>query len=353
MDLKRILEGKNLSDMKRKLLKVTLVFFLFMIAFTIISRTAFSVTAVQVQTVVPNQDEILHDFHASGELMGKQELAVSTVEGILVKTVSVSEGESVIRGRTLYQLDAEGLQEAIDSCRQELALPENHDDNRVQETEEEGAFSTKEQKEKELRELLTLQLNGGRVCAKGAGMITEINIKAGDKTTGGGDILYADASQGLQLVVQITEEERESLNKSGTVTVTGENGKSVSNLKVNSISADKESPELYNVKVNIRSKKLKIGSMAEMEVEHTEGPFETCIPREALHLNDRGTYYVYAVKKTETVLGEQLEAQQINVELLDKNDTTAAVEGITREQEIITEAAKDIEDKSRVRRQDL
>ena len=54
-------------------------------------------------------------------------------------------------------------------------------------------------------------------------------------------------------------------------------------------------------------------------------------------------------EKRSVILGEEWAVRQVDVELLEKNEKYAAVEGISPEQEIVTEASRTLEDGSRVK----
>lgn len=347
--------------MRYYLIKTTLGFFLFMAAFTIISRAVFGITAPQVRTVLPEQKKITHHVSSMGQAMGKQELAVNAPADVKVQRVCVAEGEPIREGKTLFVAEPEELSLTIENLQQELkALQEAG----AQSQEEPIRFdqsgkgetprteSTVEEKtlQRHLQELRDLQARGGRICADGRGLITEVNVKAGDKTTGNGDIRYADASQGLIITARFNEADREYLKKKSSITVETESGASISGLRIRSMAADKEMPGEYLVTVEVSDKKLKIGSMAEIKVESGDTLYDVCIPREALHQSEKGAYYVYVVKEEETLIGRHLTAVRADVAVSDKNEEFAALEDLTAEDEIILEADRELEDGCRIRR---
>ena len=102
--------------------------------------------------------------------------------------------------------------------------------------------------------------------------------------------------------------------------------------------------------MEVSGKIFKIGSMAEMNVESADKVFNYCVPREAVHQAENGAYYVYTIKESESVLGPRLEAVQTDVNLLDQNENSAAIDGLEEGQEVIVEASRELEDQCRVRR---
>lgn len=339
--------------MRQNVIKGAIGFLIFMAAFTVISRAAFGVTASRVRTEHPHRAAITHSISSQGEVRGKQELAVRVPEGLVIKKVCVSQGDSLSRGKTLFVLEPEELNYSIEVLKQELAsdlqAPGQQVNTLEQSTQENISVETIKKKQT-LQILLQFQAKGGRVCAGGSGFVTEVNVKAGDRTTGGGDIRYTDASQGLFLTASFDEEQRKFLKKSGKVTVTGEQGTVLSDLKIKSIRPDEEQPGQYLVAVEVPGKHLKIGSRAEITVESREQIYETCIPRQALHQAEDGSYYLYTVGQEESITGLRQIATRTAVEVADKNESLAAVEGLEEGTEIITEADRELEDGSRIRR---
>ncbi len=67
--------------------------------------------------------------------------------------------------------------------------------------------------------------------------------------------------------------------------------------------------------------------------------YTTCLPVAALHQDSSG-WYVYLVESTSTILGVENKLTPLPVTLLDKNETTAAVEGISLQAKVAVRADK-------------
>ena len=106
-------ENKNENSGKKLLLRLFAEFMLVMFVFTFLSRSADSMTVAQVKMETPQERVIEHKVSADGKIIQNQEIAVTTEEGIQVKTVNVSEGESVKAGDILMVLSLSSLREAI------------------------------------------------------------------------------------------------------------------------------------------------------------------------------------------------------------------------------------------------
>lgn len=269
------------------------------------------------------------------------------------------------------------------------------------------------QKEEEIAKLQALLDVQGRVAAPVKGMVTGVSVRAGTTTTGGGDILLSDLSGGASLTVTFPEELRKYIREGAQAVVTAENGRNdlqgmpgTGGNGAQSGEAEAGSQEImpgasqtmgqngqqrfsdrvtirtvadstlpgngasdtgmsgsgaagsstgdtaggsFTVTVDLPPEHFTAGETAILKVEVRSGDYDTCIPAAALHLREKDQYYVNVAEKRSVILGEEWAVRQVDVELLEKNEKYAAVEGISPEQEIVTEASRTLEDGSRVK----
>ncbi len=248
------------------------------------------------------------------------------------------------------------------------------------------------QKEEEIAKLQALLDVQGRVAAPVKGMVTGVSVKAGTTTTGGSDILLSDLTGGASLTVTFPEEMRKYIREGSQAVVTAENsrndlqgmqgaskamgqngqqrfsdrvtirtvadstlpGNGASDTGMSASGASGSSPGdaaggSFTVTVDLPPEHFTAGETAILKVEVRSGDYDTCIPAAALHLREKDQYYVNVAEKRSAILGEEWAVRQVDVELLEKNEKYAAVEGISPEQEIVTEASHTLEDGSRVK----
>jgi len=272
---------------------------------------------------------------------------------------------------------------------------------------------TRGQKEEEAAKLQALLDVQGRVAAPVKGMVTGVSVRAGTTTTGGGDILLSDLSGGASLTVTFPEELRKYIREGAQAVVTAENGRNdlqgmpgTGGNGAQSGEAEAGGQEImpgasqtmgqngqqrfsdrvtirtvadstlpgngasdtgmsgsgaagsstgdtaggsFTVTVDLPPEHFTAGETAILKVEVRSGDYDTCIPAAALHLREKDQYYVNVAEKRSVILGEEWAVRQVDVELLEKNEKYAAVEGISPEQEIVTEASRTLEDGSRVK----
>lgn len=100
--------------------KWTGIFFAAMIAFTVLSRALYQSGIAVVTTTIPGNGSIAHRVQVSGKAVQNQELAVTTVAGLRIASVQVSEGQQVKQGDVLFTLDLDYLEETITTQEQEM-----------------------------------------------------------------------------------------------------------------------------------------------------------------------------------------------------------------------------------------
>lgn len=233
---------------------------------------------------------------------------------------------------------------------------------------------TRSQREEEYAELKELYDVQGRIKAPVKGMVTGVSVQAGSTATGGGDILLSDASRGVSLRVTFPGELGRYVKEGSQAVVAAADGSGSSadvteRVKIKAVTvqngvsgddAQESAPDMapedgtesgVEAFVNLKSEHFSAGETVTLRVEAQARDYDTCIPIGALHLKSGGQYYVNVAEKKSAVLGEEWVVRQVTVELLDRNDKYAAVEGISSDQEVVTESSRMLEDGSRVKKE--
>ena len=260
------------------------------------------------------------------------------------------------RDESLYQ-----AQKALDSANLGEAKDYSVEQSRI----------TRGQKEEEIARLQALMDVQGRVTAPSKGLVTEVGVKAGSTTSGGGDILLSDLSGGASLTVTFSEDMRKYIREGTQAVVTAENalpgqqaaaervtiqtiadsnmsGSAAGGMEAGA-AATQQPGGSFRVTVHLSSELFSAGEPAVLKVEAQVSDYDSCVLAEALHLMSGDQYYVNVAEKRSTILGEEWVVRQVSVKLLEKNETYAAVEGISSGQEVITESSRTLEEGSRVK----
>ena len=208
------------------------------------------------------------------------------------------------------------------------------------------------QMERAVSELAALEEAGGQLVAPQAGVITEVYIKAGQRTTDTAAVTLTDTSMGLYYTAEIDKADMEYAAV-GDAVVLKKDGKEQGSFTVDAI----ETLEDGNARgtgqiMGDEAEDFYLGENLSMEIRQEAPLSQNTVPVTALH-ESNGRYYVYVTEQVETVLGEEYRAAKIEVEILDKNDAYAAIgEGALGEDaQVIVDSSRYIEAGSKVRLQ--
>lgn len=208
------------------------------------------------------------------------------------------------------------------------------------------------QMERAVSDLAALEEAGGQLVAPQAGVITEVYIKAGQRTTDTAAVTLTDTSMGLYYTAEIDKTDMEYAAV-GDAVVLKKDGKEQGSFTVDAI----ETLEDGNARVTVQitgdeAEDFYLGENLSMEIRQEAPLSQNTVPVTALH-ESNGRYYVYVTEQVETVLGEESRAAKIEVEILDKNDAYAAIgEGALGEDaQVIVDSSRYIEAGSKVRLQ--
>lgn len=190
---------------------------------------------------------------------------------------------------------------------------------------------------------------GGKVTAPSDGLVTKVNVTTGEATTEDTVIRISDQSAGYKFTATLDKSDAKFLAKDDKVTLDLGNGTSVEGLKIQSIDVSQEDKNSYELTVSIPAKVKKIGTIATLKVEKASKKYDTCVPLTALH-SDGDKYYVYVINEKDTILGTETAVDKVQVEILDKNNEQAAIDGaFSWDQKFVLTSSKTLRDGDRVR----
>ncbi len=213
---------------------------------------------------------------------------------------------------------------------------------------------TRKQQELSLGKLQDLQKAGGKVTAPVGGLVTQIAVTTGDFTTEGTAVRLADTSQGNRLVASIDKSNEDYVQKGSPVTISPSGSKEkITDFTISNVSENKEDNTLLDVAIDLPKGVLEAGASAQIEIIQKSSQFSSVIPIQALREEQAG-YSVLVLREQQGVMGTELVVEKMEVQVLDKNSTNAALEEgfLTGDQEIISASSRSIEDGSRVRREE-
>lgn len=282
------------------------------------------------QALVQYQQEQLTAADASGKEQERQLLAAVQTAGDAYEDAVLAANEAAVTaGRAVA---AAGISDASDST---LAVGE----------------ITVEQMELQLEKLERLLEADGRICAPSDGLITEIAVNIGERTADTPAVRMADLTKGYRFTAELTKEQETYIGAGDEVTLTDSRRNHLEQLAVESVTADGENEGIYEISVPLPDDTLELGAAAVLDYSSTSKTYAICVPLAALHLDERNQPYVFTYDEQDSVLGKELRARKVSVNILDQNESYAALAdgSISSQDEVIVSADKAVDDGSRIR----
>ena len=285
------------------------------------------------QALVQYQQEQLAAADASGKEQERQLLAAVQTAGDAYEDAVLAANEAAVTaGRAVA---AAGISDASDST---LAVGE----------------ITVEQMELQLEKLERLLEADGRICAPSDGLITEITVNIGERTADTPAVRMADLTKGYRFTAELTKEQETYIGAGDEVTLTDSRRNQLEQLAVESVAADGENEGIYEISVPLPDDTLELGAAAVLDYSSPSQTYAICVPLAALHLDERNQPYVLTYDEQDSVLGRDLRARKVSVNILDQNESYAALAdgSISGQDEVIVSADKAVDDGSRIRLED-
>lgn len=205
-----------------------------------------------------------------------------------------------------------------------------------------------DQMEAALQKLEALRDSGGEITAPVDAVVTQCGIQTGGKTSDNAALLLADLSMGCRFSCQITEEQSKYIGVGDKVTLKSEgSSREYKELPVTALSPQEDGN--YLLTVQLPGNTAALGSSLQLRFTRKSESYPCCVPLSALRLDSHNRPYVLLAEPVDTVLGTQIQARSLLVTVLEKNENTAALEGIHSDQQVIVAADRMVDSGSRVR----
>ena len=188
----------------------------------------------------------------------------------------------------------------------------------------------------------------GQIKAPVDGVVVDTGLQAGDRIQDGRQLRLAVG--GLEMKAQIDRETAGAgLLKKGSMMQVKLAGQS-KNVETEVESVDQMAEDgKIQVTAWIQEGEGRLGDLVSFTANIESGIYPCVIPIEALREDNEG-YYCLAAEPEKTILGEELKAVRIQVDVLEKSSSAAAVSGpVTKEMKLITESGKPVSEGDRVR----
>ncbi|MBH1939606.1 hypothetical protein I5677_01705 [Mobilitalea sibirica] len=282
----------------------------------------------ELERVIQRMEDGSFDYQ---ELMvGKKQAVKSAKEAVRVAKQAVETME--LQYETAKQNDADRLR-LYEKSKQ------------ISELNMQGYQIDLEQKEKELEAINQLLECSGEVTSSYEGILLSVGLEEGMTTSGEelikigvGDYWFkADFDREKAVNVAVGDDVK--------VAIAGEN----EGMEVDIISVTTNGNGVTELKTSLPKGDYYLGQKAELQITGQSEIYDLCIPIQALREDNTG-HYVLVTREQEGILGTEMIADRISVEVLDKNNYTVAVDGaLSRNSNVITDSSKYIRAGDKVR----
>ena len=205
-----------------------------------------------------------------------------------------------------------------------------------------------EEIQKKQRKIEEFTDSKGQIKAPVDGVVVDTGLQAGDRIQDGRQLRLAVG--GLEMKAQIDRETAGAgLLKKGSMMQVKLAGQSKNvETEVEDLNHLAEDGKIQ-VTAGMPEGQGRLGDLVSFTANIESGIYPCVIPIEALREDNEG-YYCLAAEPEKTILGEELKAVRIQVDVLEKSSSAAAVSGpVTKEMKLITESGKPVSEGDRVR----
>ena len=320
---------------------------------------------VQIDTLVYNE-ELARQKRELEEQRAREDYdTIARSEDTLVGRASneVSKIEDKISEQSDGETD-EGLLEALQQAAYAEADAKGKRDNAIKEAGRRVEDITAPDSQDATLEVSRLELAGlqeelarfqeikdaeGRICAKRGGLITDIYINTGGRTSDSAVMLLADDDVPCRFKAVLTQEQKKYVGLNDTISLKLDGSGKEQELTVNYVAESSSASGSYEVYVDLPEGVGVPGLSGTMRHSEQGERHSCCVTPETVH-TEGIRKYVYVVKERQGILGKEYYAEQINVRVLDENDSFVAVEGaLDSESLIISSSTKEVKNGDVVR----
>lgn len=204
------------------------------------------------------------------------------------------------------------------------------------------------EKQKLAIEELTKDADGQDVTAKVSGIVSEINVTAGN--TAGADSPLCTinvADRGYTIKIPVTQEQARRVSVGDNAELVNYWGGNVT-ATLESVANDPENPGKGKLLIFRLSGEVDPGTNLTLSIGQKSANYDALVPNSAIRTDNNGSFVLALVAKS-TPLSTRYTATRVDVQELAKDDTYTAVSGIGAGEFVITTSTKPIEAGTQVR----
>lgn len=198
-----------------------------------------------------------------------------------------------------------------------------------------------EQYERQQKQLAALRELNGEVRADAEGTVTKVLVETGQKTTDMAAVLLSDEDRGLLFTASVDSKYWEYLSVGTDARLSGSRRR-VEDCTVSAVETA-EDGQTVRIMAELSSDSFTPGESTEISITGKSDSYDFTIPVTAIREENQKSY-VLVLDTENTILGEQYVARKVEVEVLDKNGTYAAVDSsaLSNDSRIIVDSNRNV-----------
>ncbi len=206
--------------------------------------------------------------------------------------------------------------------------------------------------QKELKEYQDLLQADGMVYPEKNGIVTSVGVSPGERIPDGAAVVLADLDSPLQFSVSLTADQKKYVNQGDPVSL--KLGSRTIEAAADYIAENEANPGTYQLTVFLEEGEGELGESGTLSAETRTDTYSCVVPLSAIFTDENQRKYVLVVEERSGILGAEFAARKVYVNVLDQNDSQAALEEgtLSGEEEVITDFTGEIEDGDVVRYKD-
>lgn len=324
-----------------KIVRIIIIFLVIVIAGTVMSRFASNTLTPKVEIMYASSGSISRDVVQDVMIESDSRTPVYSYPYLLVQAIYVHTGSYVKKGDKLMKIKAEELSSTYLTKKLER---KNLKEQYVYAWGDERALveANIADVDRQLNYLEKLTANEGVIYSEVEGLVSEIRVDVGSRTTEEAAFVVMESSDEYTVRIPVTSEQKSYIEK-GDKVILHINDTSV-NTEVTAVYSDATNEQGHIVETVISGELVNVGDSVLADISHQSEKYDFVVPVSAIYADVVGSY-VLVERSKDTILGTELVAAKVYVTVGDTNNYEVGIKksSLTGDDRIIASSDKKIE----------
>ena len=324
-----------------KIVRIIIIFLVIVIAGTVMSRFASNTLTPKVEIMYASSGSISRDVVQDVMIESDSRTPVYSYPDLLVQAIYVHTGSYVKKGDKLMKIKAEELSSTYLTKKLER---KNLKEQYVYAWGDERALveANIADVDRQLNYLEKLTANEGVIYSEVEGLVSEIRVDVGSRTTEEAAFVVMESSDEYTVRIPVTSEQKSYIEK-GDKVILHINDTSV-NTEVTAVYSDATNEQGHIVETVISGELVNVGDSVLADISHQSEKYDFVVPVSAIYADVVGSY-VLVERSKDTILGTELVAAKVYVTVGDTNNYEVGIKksSLTGVDRIIASSDKKME----------